>query len=387
MHPSSPPRPAPSELQVSKPKSSGDFANRLVFTLLMAYSFLALVSKGAGVMIVMVMGIMAFMFREVVRINQLERKDRQVPMQQFLCWWFLGVTLFVASAYHIRDPLLATYPWLKEYYNRFGLFTFSMYMFGLVAFVLSLKRGMYRYQFRQFTWMVMTLIFIVLQGSLQVANMLRGMIWFLVPIYCVVSNDIWAYCFGKSFGRTPLLSLSPKKTVEGFVGAWLFTMISGVWVAGFLAHFPSLTCAKEDFLSELRCTPHPLFVFEKVAVPHAIAAVSGVAFVRLCPMQTHALVMSIFASLLAPFGGFFASGLKRAFKLKDFGDLIPGHGGMTDRMDCQLIMGLFVYVYLQTYIFSDTKCPNPNDLLLCFQQLSAEGQQRFLEHVQAMRGG
>lgn len=57
-------------------------------------------------------------------------------------------------------------------------------------------------------------------------------------------------------------------------------------------------------------------------------------------------VVAVFASLVAPFGGFFASGFKRAFKIKDFGDTIPGHGGFTDRMDCQIIMGLFVYVYI-----------------------------------------
>ncbi len=39
------------------------------------------------------------------------------------------------------------------------------------------------------------------------------------------------------------------------------------------------------------------------------------------------LVLAIFASVVAPFGGFFASGFKRAFKIKDFGDSIPGHGG------------------------------------------------------------
>lgn len=47
-------------------------------------------------------------------------------------------------------------------------------------------------------------------------------------------------------------------------------------------------------------------------------------------------VLSLFASVIAPFGGFFASGFKRGFKIKDFGNSIPGHGGMTDRMDCQV---------------------------------------------------
>lgn len=52
--------------------------------------------------------------------------------------------------------------------------------------------------------------------------------------------------------------------------------------------------------------------------------------------QLHAIVLAMFASIIAPFGGFFASGFKRSFKIKDFGDSIPGHGGMTDRMDCQV---------------------------------------------------
>jgi CDP-diglyceride synthetase len=52
--------------------------------------------------------------------------------------------------------------------------------------------------------------------------------------------------------------------------------------------------------------------------------------------QVHAVVLAMFASIIAPFGGFFASGFKRGLKIKDFGDSIPGHGGMTDRMDCQV---------------------------------------------------
>lgn len=62
------------------------------------------------------------------------------------------------------------------------------------------------------------------------------------------------------------------------------------------------------------------------------------------------MVFATFASLIAPFGGFFASGLKRTFKIKDFGDSIPGHGGITDRIDCQFIMGCFAYMYYHTFI-------------------------------------
>jgi phosphatidate cytidylyltransferase len=62
------------------------------------------------------------------------------------------------------------------------------------------------------------------------------------------------------------------------------------------------------------------------------------------------MVLGFFAGFIAPFGGFFASGVKRAFKIKDFGDSIPGHGGITDRMDCQILMGMFTCVWIHSVI-------------------------------------
>lgn len=55
--------------------------------------------------------------------------------------------------------------------------------------------------------------------------------------------------------------------------------------------------------------------------------------------------MALYASVFAPFSGFFASALKRAAEIKDFAGWIPGHGGLTDRVDCQLFMAIFTYVY------------------------------------------
>ena len=77
--------------------------------------------------------------------------------------------------------------------------------------------------------------------------------------------------------------------------------------------------------------------------------------ITVLPIQIHAIVFALFASLLAPFGGFFASGLKRAFNVKDFADAIPGHGGITDRMDCQFMMGVFANMYYTSFIGSSVK--------------------------------
>ncbi|XP_023522235.1 phosphatidate cytidylyltransferase 2-like, partial [Cucurbita pepo subsp. pepo] len=74
--------------------------------------------------------------------------------------------------------------------------------------------------------------------------------------------------------------------------------------------------------------------------------------VSILPVQGHALCLGLFASIIAPFGGFFASGFKRAFKVKDFGDSIPGHGGITDRMDCQMVMAVFAYIYHQSFVMA-----------------------------------
>lgn len=67
-------------------------------------------------------------------------------------------------------------------------------------------------------------------------------------------------------------------------------------------------------------------------------------------LQAHVLILSLFASIIGPFGGFFASGLKRAIKIKDFANSIPGHGGVSDRMDCQIIMGAFTYFYIHSFV-------------------------------------
>lgn len=93
-------------------------------------------------------------------------------------------------------------------------------------------------------------------------------------------------------------------------------------------------------------------------------------------IHIHAFFFSLFASVVGPFGGFFASGLKRSIKIKDFSNLIPGHGGLSDRMDCQMIMGSFAYFYLTTFL--EKANFNPNFWL---DQLNSEQQLLLFEEL------
>jgi phosphatidate cytidylyltransferase len=201
----------------------------------------------------------------------------------------------------------------------------------------------------------MALFLIVVQAHFIMNNIFEGMIWFFLPASLVITNDIWAYICGITFGRTQLIKLSPKKTVEGFIGAWVMTVVFGVLFTNMLMRSKYFICPVTDLganiFTGLDCEPNPVFIPRTFSVPQLFFLPEGTTFsVTMAPMQLHTLIFATFASLIAPFGGFFASGLKRTFKIKDFGHSIPGHGGMTDRMDCQFIMGFFTYMYYHTFI-------------------------------------
>lgn len=65
-----------------------------------------------------------------------------------------------------------------------------------MAFVLSLKRRLYMYQFSQYAWTHMIILVVVIPTSFFVSNIFEGIIWFILPAFLVVVNDIMAYLAG-----------------------------------------------------------------------------------------------------------------------------------------------------------------------------------------------
>lgn len=108
--------------------------------------------------------------------------------------------------------------------------------------------------------------------------------------------------------------------------------------------------------------------------------------INIYPIQLHSILFSIFASVIGPFGGFFASGFKRAFKVKDFSDSIPGHGGVTDRVDCQFLMGLFSYVYFISFI-KDVQTSVGQILQLAINGLNSDDQIQLFQSLKTYLEG
>ncbi len=116
-------------------------------------------------------------------------------------------------------------------------------------------------------------------------------------------NDSFAYIVGKSFGKQKLFySISPHKTVEGFLGGLLFCCISASIVS--------------RYIDETLTTPNWLII---------------------------AIIISVFGTL----GDLIESKLKRESNVKDSGKIIPGHGGILDRLDSIIFASPYIYLYLK----------------------------------------
>ncbi|HEX9079438.1 MAG TPA: phosphatidate cytidylyltransferase [Desulfuromonadaceae bacterium] len=134
----------------------------------------------------------------------------------------------------------------------------------------------------------------------------HGVQWLLVIMLIVMTNDSAAYYTGRAFGKHRLYPLvSPKKSIEGAFGG-LAGSIVGTLLARF-TFFPQLTL-------------------------------------------TDALVTAIFIGILGQTGDLFESLLKRSFGVKDSGTIIPGHGGVLDRLDSIIFAAPATYYYA-VYVF------------------------------------
>jgi len=125
----------------------------------------------------------------------------------------------------------------------------------------------------------------------------------IISIFILIwTNDTFAFLVGKNFGKTKLFErISPKKTVEGFVGGLVFAMLFSVPIALY-------------------------FIGQPVLIWMIIAVIVGV---------------------FGTIGDLIESKFKRSAGVKDSGKIMPGHGGILDRLDSVIFVAPFVFLFYQ----------------------------------------
>lgn len=141
----------------------------------------------------------------------------------------------------------------------------------------------------------------------------RTGLWYVWIVFLIAfGSDVFAYFIGKNFGKHKLTpNLSPKKTIEGALGGLLgsavFMMVYGLYMymmggTNDLSNMPKLA------------------------------------------------LLGALGSIMAQIGDLVASGIKRNTGIKDFGKLLPGHGGVLDRFDSSILIAPVIYYLMITFL-------------------------------------
>ncbi len=153
------------------------------------------------------------------------------------------------------------------------------------------------YTFLGIFYVVFFIMFIAFINGMKNGNIL---IWY--ALFAAWGTDIFAYFTGKYLGKHKFSKVSPKKTIEGCIGGTLGAVIMMVIYTYFANHYWGMD------LSYISIT-----------------------------------IIGVILSLVGQIGDFSASSIKRYVDIKDYSNLIPGHGGMLDRIDSLIFLSPIAY--------------------------------------------
>lgn len=122
----------------------------------------------------------------------------------------------------------------------------------------------------------------------------NDILFFLLAILITVSSDIGGFIFGKVFKGPKLTKISPNKTYSGVLGSYIFSLITGLFYIYFF---------KQSF------------------------------FLKNELNYLNVIIIIFIISFISQIGDLIVSYFKRLSKLKDTGNILPGHGGLLDRID------------------------------------------------------
>ncbi len=366
-----------------------DLKIRVKWSLLMVSIFFLIFFMGHFYTSLLVALLVILIFYELIDIPRFKERNSEVKNYYIVSWYILllGMYYFYINTLKDKISFLTQYKLFYYLLKYHKFICFMLYCFGFILFLQSLTKGYYRYQFRQFAYIHIIFMIFGYFSSMIISNIFNGTIWFLLPVSCVVINDIMAYFWGRMCGKHSLSPLSPKKTWEGFIGAFFSTLIWSYFFTKLLSKYEMFLCPVDNLtlvpfsMNSLHCDTSELLNSYQLSFNLLGKTLS----LSLSSIQFHSIFIALFASSIAPLGGLFASGFKRSIKIKDFADTIPGHGGVTDRMDCEMLNGAFVYIYLSQFVFYDGAKIMDN-ILKKIRKLSLEEQIAIYEKLKMMLG-
>lgn len=155
---------------------------------------------------------------------------------------------------------------------------------------------------------------------------------FIVYLLLITSiTDSFAYLFGVKFGKHKLAPhISPKKSWEGAIAGTVFATIIASSFALFYGQFFQIG----TFLGDLLNSGGQMTLLDNFS-----------SLGERTPVWVQGLIIvpiTMIASIFAQIGDLVASRLKRTYNIKDFGNILPGHGGLLDRFDSVLFVALFL---------------------------------------------
>lgn len=344
--------------------------------------------SGPTWIVLMIVSCQIVSFKEIIDIGYRIYKIYELPRFRTLTWYALVTMNYYFYGELIQEHLgvFKRSEMMQFFLDKHKLISYGMTIFGFGMFISSLRKGFYAKQFFFFGWTLVSLMIIVASSHCIIMNIMNGIIWLVLPSIFVAMNDIMAYFVGKfwPFGKKhPLTQLSPKKTWEGFIGGAICTMTTAWFMGSIFSKQPYLICPVEvdeqlGFVVRTDCTQDTIYdVVDMLTLPPFLQSLTGRTVLKMRMFQFHCFWIAAFASICAPWGGFFASGLKRAFKIKDFGDIIPGHGGFLDRFDCHLAISGFVWVYITTFI----RKPTVGKVLGMYARLPEDDKLSLVSHI------
>ena len=144
----------------------------------------------------------------------------------------------------------------------------------------------------------------LLSHAIFIRNDTNGVNWILILIVIISMNDSGAFAFGKLIGKIPFFpKISPNKTLEGSLSGVFLGVLGGL-IYRFVTEEPEITIVMT-------------------------------------------LSLTIFMTVFGQMGDLFESGIKRVSGIKDSGNIIPGHGGVMDRIDSFVFTIPVLYYFIQ----------------------------------------